>query len=122
MQGPHQVAQKSRITTLPFSESRLTLPPARSASSKAGAAWTSAGGAFMQAEVKTGPASAADTSRTPVLIRIFPFYRRRGPSAHPGQAGEPAGEILGEQGEAVGHEQHADPDQERARRVLHRAH
>jgi hypothetical protein len=43
MQGPHHVAQKSRTTTFPSSEERLTLPPARSRSSKAGAERFAAG-------------------------------------------------------------------------------
>ena len=41
MQGPHQVAQKSTTTTLPFRESRLTRPPLRSGRSNGGAALAS---------------------------------------------------------------------------------
>ncbi len=55
MQGPHQVAQKSRTTTFPLRLARVSRPPERSGKSKAGAGRCLKEGAFAQAQARRTP-------------------------------------------------------------------
>ena len=72
-------------------------------------------------------AAAFDRSRSFVPVgkardgdRVYEV--RRGASADPGEGGEEAGEVVGEDGEPVGDQQHSDADEQGARDVLHRPH
>src|SRR4051794_10940433 len=64
MQGMHQVAQKSRSTTLPFRLSRVTVLPSRVCKEKAGA------GSLVSAK-----AARAETSRQAPSVKTIPVRR-----------------------------------------------
>ena len=78
MQGPHQVAQKSRTTTFPLRPARVSLPPETSGRSKPGAGRGLKEGAFAQAAARR---TAARTRR-----RVTTFHYRGSDAAILGAA------------------------------------
>src|SRR5436189_1995290 len=130
--GPHQVAQKSRTTTLPLSAARLTLPPARSDRSNDGADRTSITGC-LQPPRPTATPSAISAPTCPTRIQpLYPLVLRGLCASLCGlcveelsntrQRGEHAREPGGEQGQAVGQQQEPHSDEEGAGDVLHGLH